>query len=69
MYNDSWTCHNVYEFVCLQDESTALSIALEVGHNDIAVLLYAHANFSKGQSGVSRSHISRSHLQLSIHVG
>lgn len=53
MYNDSWTRHNVYEFVCLQDESTALSIALEAGHNDIAVLLYAHANFSKGQSGVS----------------
>ncbi|XP_061555270.1 KN motif and ankyrin repeat domain-containing protein 1b [Phycodurus eques] len=32
------------------DDSTALSIALEAGHNDIAVLLYAHANFSKGHS-------------------
>ncbi|XP_057675598.1 KN motif and ankyrin repeat domain-containing protein 1-like [Corythoichthys intestinalis] len=28
------------------DDSTALSIALEAGHNDIAVLLYAHANVS-----------------------
>ncbi|XP_077479633.1 KN motif and ankyrin repeat domain-containing protein 1-like [Stigmatopora argus] len=28
------------------DNSTALSIALEAGHNDIAVLLYAHANLS-----------------------
>lgn len=37
--------------VCEQDESTALSIALEAGHNDIAVLLYAHANFSR-QTGV-----------------
>lgn len=40
--------------VCLiQDESTALSIALEAGHKDIAVLLYAHVNFSKVQSPVS----------------
>lgn len=38
--------------LCLQDDSTALSIALEAGHNDIAVLLYAHINFSKGQTGV-----------------
>nr|XP_057907619.1 KN motif and ankyrin repeat domain-containing protein 1-like [Doryrhamphus excisus] len=30
------------------DDSTALSIALETGHHDIAVLLYAHTNFSKG---------------------
>lgn len=36
-----------------QDESTALSIALEAGHKDIAVLLYAHVNFSKAQSPVS----------------
>ena len=41
-------------FVCKQDDSTALSIALEAGHNDIAVLLYAHANFSR-QTGVSGS--------------
>ncbi|XP_040010173.1 KN motif and ankyrin repeat domain-containing protein 1a isoform X2 [Xiphias gladius] len=33
-----------------QDESNALSIALEAGHKDIAVLLYAHVNFSKAQS-------------------
>ncbi|XP_054613749.1 KN motif and ankyrin repeat domain-containing protein 1-like [Dunckerocampus dactyliophorus] len=32
------------------DESTALSIALETGHHDIAVLLYAHTNFSKGHA-------------------
>lgn len=29
-----------------------MSIALEAGHNDIAVLLYAHANFSKGHASV-----------------
>ncbi|XP_063569992.1 KN motif and ankyrin repeat domain-containing protein 1 isoform X11 [Pongo abelii] len=33
-----------------QDGSTALSIALEAGHKDIAVLLYAHVNFAKAQS-------------------
>ncbi|XP_026531375.1 KN motif and ankyrin repeat domain-containing protein 1 isoform X2 [Notechis scutatus] len=33
-----------------QDGSTALSIALDAGHKDIAVLLYAHVNFSKTQS-------------------
>ena len=38
--------------LCFQDESTALSIALDAGHHDIAVLLYAHANFSRGQTGV-----------------
>ena len=36
----------------LQDQSNALSIALEAGHKDIAVLLYAHVNFSKAQSPV-----------------
>lgn len=40
----------------LQDESNALSIALEAGHKDIAVLLYAHVNFSKAQSPVSPHH-------------
>lgn len=39
-------------FLFLQDESNALSIALEAGHKDIAVLLYAHVNFSKAQSPV-----------------
>lgn len=38
--------------VLCQDESNALSIALEAGHKDIAVLLYAHVNFSKAQSPV-----------------
>lgn len=38
---------------CLKDGSTALSIALEAGHKDIAVLLYAHVNFAKAQSPVS----------------
>lgn len=47
--SDPWEC------VCLQDDSTALSIALEAGHNDIAVLLYARANFSRGQAGVCGS--------------
>lgn len=55
---NSKTSHNVSWFVCLQDESTTLSIALEAGHNDIAVLLYAHANFSKGQTGLAGSRIS-----------
>lgn len=40
----------------LQDESNALSIALEAGHKDIAVLLYAHVNFSKAQSPVRPHH-------------
>ncbi|XP_072768783.1 KN motif and ankyrin repeat domain-containing protein 1-like [Nerophis lumbriciformis] len=32
------------------DQSTALSIAMETGHHDIAVLLYARTNFSRGLS-------------------
>lgn len=32
---------------CCQDGSTALSIAMEAGHKDIGVVLYAHLNFSK----------------------
>ncbi|KAI2661252.1 KN motif and ankyrin repeat domain-containing protein 3 [Labeo rohita] len=35
------------------DGSNALSIALEASHNDIAVLLYAHMNYSKTQADVS----------------
>lgn len=42
----------------LQDGSTALSIALEAGHKDIAVLLYAHVNFAKAQSPVSVVHLA-----------
>lgn len=42
----------------LQDGSTALSIALEAGHKDIAVLLYAHANFAKAPSPVSVSRLA-----------
>uniref|UniRef100_A0A3Q3DE88 KN motif and ankyrin repeat domains 1b n=1 Tax=Hippocampus comes TaxID=109280 RepID=A0A3Q3DE88_HIPCM len=34
------------------DDSTALTIALEAGHDDIAVLLYSHANFSKAHAEV-----------------
>lgn len=46
-------------FPCsLQDGSTALSIALEAGHKDIAVLLYAHVNFAKAQSPVSVVHLA-----------
>ena len=37
----------------LQDNSTALSIAMEAGHREIGVLLYAHLNFKQG-SPVSR---------------
>uniref|UniRef100_A0A8C2KZI3 KN motif and ankyrin repeat domains 3 n=1 Tax=Cyprinus carpio TaxID=7962 RepID=A0A8C2KZI3_CYPCA len=43
-----------------QDGSNALSIALEASHNDIAVLLYAHMNYSKTQADVSSKAISRS---------
>ena len=42
----------------LQDGSTALSIALEAGHKDIAVLLYAHVNFAKAPSPVSVVHLA-----------
>ena len=42
----------------LKDGSTALSIALEAGHKDIAVLLYAHVNFAKAQSPVSVVHLT-----------
>ncbi|CAM4714302.1 unnamed protein product [Leuciscus chuanchicus] len=35
------------------DGSNALSIALEASHNDIAVLLYAHMNYSKTQAEAS----------------
>lgn len=41
-----------------KDGSTALSIALEAGHKDIAVLLYAHVNFAKAQSPVSAVHLA-----------
>ncbi|KAF4109586.1 KN motif and ankyrin repeat domain-containing protein 3 [Onychostoma macrolepis] len=42
------------------DGSNALSIALEASHNDIAVLLYAHMNYSKTQADISSKAISRS---------
>lgn len=32
----------------LQDGSSALSIAMEAGHRDVGVLLYAHVNFKQG---------------------
>lgn len=31
-----------------QDGSTALSVAMEAGHKDIGVMLYAHMHFLKG---------------------
>jgi hypothetical protein len=31
----------------LQDGSTALSIAVENGHRDVAVLIYAHLNYGR----------------------
>ena len=42
---DSVSC---LELCVLQDGSTALSIAMEAGHRDIGVLLYAHVNFKAG---------------------
>ncbi|KAM6920909.1 KN motif and ankyrin repeat domain-containing protein 3 isoform 2-T2 [Xenentodon cancila] len=36
------------------DGSNALSIALEAAHNDTAVLLYAHMNYAKSQTGESK---------------
>ncbi|XP_056319085.1 KN motif and ankyrin repeat domain-containing protein 3 [Danio aesculapii] len=42
------------------DGSNALSIALEASHNDIAVLLYAHMNYSKTQADASPKANSRS---------
>jgi len=29
----------------MQDGSTAMSIAMEAGHRDVGVMLYAHVNF------------------------
>lgn len=40
-------------FAVAQDGSTALSIAMEAGHKDVGVQLYAHVNFSKQSSPVS----------------
>ena len=37
---------------CVQDNSTALSIAMDAGHKDAGVLLYAHVNFGPGHSPV-----------------
>lgn len=39
--------YNLSFSLAQQDDSSALSVALEAGHNNIAVLLYAHANFSR----------------------
>lgn len=39
----------------MQDGSNALSIALEASHNDTAVLLYAHMNYSKTPPAVVSS--------------
>jgi len=33
------------ECVCVQDGSSAMSIAMEAGHKDVGVMLYAHVNF------------------------
>ena len=49
------------------DDSTALSIALEAGHKDIAMLLYAHVNYAKGQPVVGLffspdTHITMPHI-------
>ncbi len=46
--------------VVLQDGSTALSVAMEAGHKDIGVMLYAHMHFVKGGTG-SPGKLKRSH--------
>jgi hypothetical protein len=35
----------------LQDSSTALSIAVENGHREIGILLYAHLNYGRHSDG------------------
>lgn len=55
-YREVWETQPALFPSRLQDGSTALSIALEAGHKDIAVLLYAHVNFAKAQSPVSVVH-------------
>lgn len=37
----------------IQDGSTALKIAREAGHKDIAILLYAYSNFKQNVSSVA----------------
>nr|XP_015220796.1 PREDICTED: KN motif and ankyrin repeat domain-containing protein 3 [Lepisosteus oculatus] len=44
-----------------RDGSNALSIALEASHNDIAVLLYAHMNYSNSQAAGTSKITTRSH--------
>ncbi|KAF3851426.1 hypothetical protein F7725_013198, partial [Dissostichus mawsoni] len=51
------------------DESNALSIALEAGHKDIAVLLYAHVNFSKAQSPTWQKDLTQFHSEEHIPHG
>lgn len=41
-----WHYHTVF-----QDSSTALSIAVENGHRDIGVLIYAHLNYGRNAGG------------------
>ena len=40
-----------------QDGSTAMSIAMEAGHRDVGVLLYAHVNFKQGSPVSATGHI------------
>lgn len=60
-YREVWETQPALFPSRLQDGSTALSIALEAGHKDIAVLLYAHVNFAKAQSPVSVVHLAFVH--------
>lgn len=43
----------MFVYFLVQDGSTALKIALEAGHKDIGVLLYAHGNSVHGISGLA----------------
>ena len=38
----------------MQDGSTAMSIAMDAGHRDVGVMLYAHVNFHSPSQTVSR---------------
>jgi len=42
----------------LQDNSTAMSIAMDAGHRDVGVMLYAHINFHSASPVSQHSHAS-----------
>jgi hypothetical protein len=40
-------CNVKHKINMMQDGSTALSIAVENGHRDVGVLIYAHLNYGR----------------------